>query len=181
MASTKIRALDAGIELVGTEGLRALTHVRVDDRAALPRGSTSNWFRTRDALFSGVIDHIVDREMAAVTARAPVTAAELVEQLAALVEFTTGENRTLTTARLALFMEASHNPTLRQSVAAGRAAMEASMHAVLQRLGVGESHRVAAAAAIMACAEGQILHRIARGDTSDPRPTFDVVVRGALG
>lgn len=30
-----------------------------------------------------------------------------------------------------------------------------------------------AANAVMACTEGLILHRIARGDDTDPRPTFD--------
>jgi hypothetical protein len=61
VASTKVRALDAAIELLGTEGLRALTHVRVDLRAGLPKGSTSNYFRTRAALLltasSGVSCH----------------------------------------------------------------------------------------------------------------------------
>ncbi|WP_331458001.1 hypothetical protein [Rhodococcus opacus] len=31
-----------------------------------------------------------------------------------------------------------------------------------------------------ACAEGLILHRIAREDTTDPRPAFELVVRAAL-
>jgi hypothetical protein len=69
MTATKVRVLDAAIDLVGTEGLRALTH---------------------------------------------------------LFEFTTGVNRTLTTARLVLFMEASHNAALRDALTRGRAAMEAT-------------------------------------------------------
>ena len=40
----------------GTAGLRALTHNRVDERAALPRGSTSNYFRTREALILGIVE-----------------------------------------------------------------------------------------------------------------------------
>lgn len=40
---------------------------------------------------------------------------------------------------------------------------------------------VAAAAAIAACFEGLILHNIARHDGADPRPTFDLVLRAALG
>ena len=40
---------------------------------------------------------------------------------------------------------------------------------------------VAAAAAIAACFEGLILHNIARHDSADPRPTFDLVRRAALG
>ncbi|MFA4841474.1 MAG: TetR family transcriptional regulator, partial [Agrococcus sp.] len=59
MATTRDRIAAAAIELLGTEGLRSLTHRRVDDRAHVPVGSTSNHFRTRAALLEGAIDGIV--------------------------------------------------------------------------------------------------------------------------
>ena len=40
------------------EGVRALSHARVDERAGLPPGSTSNWFRTRRALLGGVVARV---------------------------------------------------------------------------------------------------------------------------
>ena len=55
---TKVRVLEAAVELLGTEGLRALTHARVDAQAGLPKGSTSNYFRTRAQLLIGVNDWI---------------------------------------------------------------------------------------------------------------------------
>ena len=61
MTSTRTRALDAAIELLGTKGLRALTHARIDERAGIPRGSTSNYFRTRAQLVTGVSDWIGER------------------------------------------------------------------------------------------------------------------------
>ena len=67
MAAIKTRAVEAAVELVGTEGLRALTHARVDERAGLPKGSTSNYFRSHQALLSGVVDGIVDRELPSVS------------------------------------------------------------------------------------------------------------------
>lgn len=179
MTSTKARALDAAVDLVGTEGLRALTHARVDERAGLPKGSTSNHFRTRAALLSGVVDWIVEREMSEVSAFSPASATDFVDALCALFEYSTGANRTLTTARLVLFMEASHNSALREAVSRGRAAMESSVVSVLARLGAHDPQ--VAAAAVMACAEGLILHRIARRHDTDPRPTFDLVVKAALG
>jgi DNA-binding transcriptional regulator YbjK len=180
MTSAKTRAVDAAIDLVGTEGLRALTHVRVDERAGLAKGSTSNYFRTRAALFSGVVDRIVEREMPGVgAASAPCSAAELVDGMCGLIEYTTGPNRTLTTARLVLFMEASHNPAIREAISRGRAAMASSATDALARLGARDP--LAGAAAVMACAEGLILHRIARHDDSDPRPAIALVVRAALG
>jgi hypothetical protein len=56
--------------------------------------------------------------------------------------------------------------------------MEATVIPALAELGAGNPR--AAAAAIAACSEGLILHKIARHDDTDPRPTFDLVVRAAL-
>jgi len=90
VASTKVRALDAAIELLGTEGLRALTHVRVDLRAGLPKGSTSNYFRTRAALLTGVVDRILERELPLVGATfTPTSADDLVEALCGLFAYLT--------------------------------------------------------------------------------------------
>ena len=57
-ATTRERALEAAVELLGSQGVRALSHARVDDRAGLPAGSTSNWFRTRRALHA-VAEHVL--------------------------------------------------------------------------------------------------------------------------
>lgn len=68
MSSLRDRTLDAAIRLLETQGLRALTHRRIDEKAQLPPGSTSNYFRTRDALLTGVADAILERELAGVGA-----------------------------------------------------------------------------------------------------------------
>jgi DNA-binding transcriptional regulator YbjK len=176
---TKTRALDAAIELVGTEGLRALTHARIDERAGLPRGSTSNYFRTRSALLAGVVDAIVARELPQVGAAfLPASAGELVDSLCGAFEYLTGPNRVVTTARLILFMEASHNAELREALSRGRAAMESAITPSLARLGAADPRT--GASTVAACAEGLILHRIARHDTTDPRPILELVVRAAL-
>ena len=56
--------------------------------------------------------------------------------------------------------------------------MEALGVVALARLGAREPHT--AGIAIAACFEGLLLHRIARHDPTDPRPTFELVVRAAL-
>ncbi len=180
MASTRERALDAAVELLGTEGLRALTHGRVDERAGIPRGSTSNWFRTRAALLAGVADWIVQQELRGVDVitTPPASVEEFVDGLSAGIEHLTGRNRTTTAARLVLFLEANSDPVLRESLTRGRAVIEPRMIGTLARLGARDP--ATGAAAVMACAEGIILHRIARGDTSDPRPALAAAVRGAL-
>jgi DNA-binding transcriptional regulator YbjK len=179
MTPIRERALAAAIELLATGGLRALTHTRVDERAALPKGSTSNYFRTRDALLLGVADWILLQEIrpvhAAFTPRSP---ADLVDAMCTLLEVTTQQNRDLTAARLVLFLEASHHAALREALTRGRATLEADIVSALGELGARDPY--AAAGTIAACFEGLLLHRIARNDSSDPRPIFETVVRGAL-
>ena len=179
MTSTRERALTAAVELLGTSGLRALTHARVDRHAELPPGSTSNWFRTRSALLAGVADWIAREELSEGQPTFELSSADdLVNAVGGLIEFLTGPRRVTTAARLVLFLEASHDQELREALARGRAAMEAAVTATMSRLGARDAG--VAAAAVMACSEGMILHRIAREDSSDPRPMLSVVVRGAL-
>ncbi len=176
----KLRVLKAAVELLGTEGLRALTHARVDDQAGLPKGSTSNYFRTRAQLVTGVSNWISERELAEADemVTAPRSPADLVETLAIGIDFLTGPNRSMTAARLTLFMEASHNADIRAGLSQTRNAMEHSIVAAMARLGAADPY--SAGLALMACSEGIILHRIARHDDTDARPLLELVVAGAL-
>ena len=55
MSGKRERVLDAAIEVLGTRGLRGLTHRAVDEVAGIPQGSTSNYFRTRESLLEAVV------------------------------------------------------------------------------------------------------------------------------
>jgi DNA-binding transcriptional regulator YbjK len=179
MTPIRERVLTAAIDLLAAGGVRFLTHARIDERADLPKGSTSNYFRTRAALIEGVTDWIVEQERRPVSvAFVPRAPAELVDAMCALLEVTTRQNRALTTARLMLFVEASHNAVLREALSRGRATLADGVVAALAEMGARDPR--AAAEAIAACFEGLILHRIARHDYSDPGPVFAAVVRGAL-
>ncbi|MFI5780060.1 TetR/AcrR family transcriptional regulator [Nocardia sp. NPDC051570] len=63
--------VDAAIDLIAGQGLRALTHRALDTALGLPPGSVSYYFRTRRALLEGVVDRIAERS------RADFAAAEL--------------------------------------------------------------------------------------------------------
>ena len=179
MATARERALDAAVELLGTEGLRALTHARVDARAGLPKGSTSNHFRTRRALLSGVMDHLVDLQLQEVGgAVEAVTADDLVDRLCTLLEHATGPGRVVTTARYALFVEAGHHPDLREPLARGRATVEEPLVLALAGLGVRDPR--AATAVVVPCLQGLLLRRISRLDDADPRPVVSRVVQAVL-
>ncbi|PKV78195.1 TetR/AcrR family transcriptional regulator [Nocardia fluminea] len=63
MMSTNRRAriVAGAIELIATRGIRALTHRALDTQLDLPAGSTSYYFRTRQALIEAVADAITTR------------------------------------------------------------------------------------------------------------------------
>lgn len=95
MTDKRTTVLDAAIELLGTEGLRALTHRRVDSIADVPAGSTSNYFRTRQALVEGVLDRLLERDrvdvaaLAGAASAAPRDERELEDLLCGYVLFAT--------------------------------------------------------------------------------------------
>jgi AcrR family transcriptional regulator len=114
-AATRERALEAAVELLGAEGVRALSHARVDERAGLPPGSTSNWFRTRRALLGGIVDWIAERERADFDPSALATLSgvdELIDGLCAVIELQSGPFAARTRARYALFLELADDPEL---------------------------------------------------------------------
>ncbi len=179
MVPVKARALDAAIDLLGTSGLRALTHARIDEHGSLPKGSTSNYFRTRPALLAGVAEEIVRRDVTTVSDGLKLeTPDDLIDILCGLLAHNTGPGRTLTTARLILFLEASHDPSLRAILDQGRAAMASIAIVALATLGAPSPH--AAATALMSCVEGLTLHRITSHDTTDARPAIELVVHAVL-
>ncbi|GAA2032158.1 TetR/AcrR family transcriptional regulator [Catenulispora yoronensis] len=51
---------DAAIAVVAEDGMRALTHRAVDVRAALPIGTTSAYFRTRQALLTALVRRLAE-------------------------------------------------------------------------------------------------------------------------
>lgn len=55
------RLADAGLSVLAQEGARGLTHRAVDRFADAPLGTTSNYFRSRDALISGLVQRIGER------------------------------------------------------------------------------------------------------------------------
>ena len=114
-AATRQRALEAAVELLGANGVRALTHARVDERAGLPPGSTSNWFRTRRALLAGVVDWIAEHERTDFdpAAMPAITGLDgLIEGLCAMAKVQTGPFAARTRARYALFLELAGDPEL---------------------------------------------------------------------
>ncbi|PZU36358.1 MAG: TetR family transcriptional regulator [Microbacterium sp.] len=181
MATTRERALDAALDLVGEQGIRALTHARVDERAGLPKGSTSNWFRTRAALIAGLITAIAEGERSD-AARGPRprprTPGELVDMLCRFIEVETGESAARTRVRLALSLEASLDPDLIEPLVRQREVFVDWMADLLRD--VGAQHPVPAARFLLAAGNGITFHRLTVDPDAQIRPVIERAVRACL-
>ena len=181
MASTRDRALDAALALVGEQGIRALTHARVDERAGLPRGSTSNWFRTRDALVAGVVTFLAESERAdAAASDLPSidSVDHLIEAMTGMITAQTGPFVARTRARYALFLEGAGNDELLAPLLAQRAAFVAWTTALLTRIGAHDPDD--AVRTLMAAADGIVLHRVTVDPDAAIRPIIARTVRACM-
>ncbi|MEV0648584.1 TetR family transcriptional regulator [Phytomonospora sp. NPDC050363] len=118
--------LDAAIDVLADEGARGLTFRAVDVRAAVPAGTTSNYFASRDALLQQAGEHIYGRfapgpEQEAAYAQAPpdretirASMHELLKRVAA--------DRNGYLALLELRLEATRRPHLRATLTTTTAA-----------------------------------------------------------
>jgi DNA-binding transcriptional regulator YbjK len=165
------QALDTALTVLAERGARGLTHSAVDRRGGLPPGTTSNHFRSRDALLAGVLEHLAAREMATVAAVAARASAEptmtaFVGEVAAMVEHLLGPGRTQTLARHAVFLEAAWRPELRGALLAATAGFWAVLEQRLASLGAGSP--TAGARTLLACIDGVLVDQLIR-----PQPGFD--------
>ncbi|WP_425307471.1 hypothetical protein AADG42_01490 [Ammonicoccus fulvus] len=109
MSDRRRQIADAGLAILAERGLRGVTHRAIDSAAGLPTGSTSNVFRTKQALIDGLVARLVELDLAALEGNAvpdlsspAALAAQIARQSAAL---THPPMDTLTRARLQLALD----------------------------------------------------------------------------
>ncbi|MDO3649243.1 TetR/AcrR family transcriptional regulator [Nocardia mangyaensis] len=173
MISQRDRVLDAAIEVLGTRGSRALTHRAVDEAAGLPTGSTSNYFRTRDALLCGLADRLEQRDHADWAALnrepAPATVDHLVDGLALFLTHTTTTDRVRTRARLALFGEAPTVPVLHDALHRAHHRLRDWAVDMAAQVGIAPGDT----AILVDYLDGAVVHRLGGFErVTDPRPAL---------
>lgn len=180
--------LDAAIQVLGTRGMRQLTHRAVDEQAGVPPGSTSNHFRTREALLSGVLDRILEQEIAGWNRVAetmapdetvprdktvlrdktvPLDEDRFVAVLGSLVDHLSSRDRVLTLARLAVFAEAATNPALQRRIGEAQRRLLTWAAPLAAGLGLREPRQLKA---LLALIDGLLVNQFA-----NPDPEFDAV------
>ena len=177
------RLLDAAIEVLGSSGMRQLTHRAVDAAAGLPMGSTSNRFRTREALLVGVLRRILERETAAWTRLATGISVTSLEALATVIgrllkEQTEG-GRELAQARRTVFVEAVNQPPLSKEIKRAQQELTSWMAPLLADLGLSDpSSHVRHLLALM---DGLVGNQLATSTPDfDPGTAVSALLRGLV-
>jgi AcrR family transcriptional regulator len=116
----RAQILDAAIAILADVGVGGLTHRQVDDRAGLPAGTTSNYFRTRQALLEATAARTVDLHWQRVEALqdaigplTPFTPEGVKALMTRMISDPDEQARRYTLARFELFMEGTRRPELR--------------------------------------------------------------------
>lgn len=172
--ATPRRLLAAALELIQEDGLQAVTHRTVEERAGVARGSTRYHFGSREALLEAVLGYVAELDLATI-ARA-VEAVGGPDGLAALDA--AGQNRAmqamaaamleapeLSLARFELYLYAARRPALAGAMARWREAFVALGAPHLTAAGSGNG--AAAARLIAASMDGVLLHAL-----SCPHPDY---------
>src|SRR5216117_3810529 len=150
--------------------MRGLTHRAVDRAARLPEGSTSYYFRTREALLFAALARLAELDAADVGELPELADVDgLATLLTALVRrlVTTGRERTV--ARYELSLESTRRPELRAKMVEYGSGFRAMAEAMLTAAGASEPRR--RGRALVAYVDGLVFDQVvgvgARLDDAD--------------
>lgn len=144
----------------------------MDRAAGLPPGTTSAYYRTRQALLTALVRRLValdQAELQEIGSRTPVprNAEELVAGIDAFVERRlTGEGRRRSLARYACALESVHHPELREILVPRENAGRRVVHDFLAAQGFADAE--ARTVTLLTCVDGLVFDRlVSRGSVSD--------------
>jgi DNA-binding transcriptional regulator YbjK len=172
-ADPRGRLLDAAIAVIDSEGMRGLTHRRLEDEAGLARGSARYHLGTNDQIIAGALEHAALRDLQMIegtlarlgldalsgsTASIPKMAGALISGLL--------ESPGTVRARYELLLEATRRPSLKAEAQRWRAHFVATTEVGLAAAGLDDPH--GAAVLLVAILDGLTLDAIITDRTSAP-------------
>lgn len=131
--------LDAAIRVTAANGVRGLTHRAVDIEGELPAGTTSNHFRSRQALTTGTFARLgeIMAEIIAGVGSAPIRSVEdLIVTIGGSLGMSLGPGRTIAAALAAMFTEAAIDESLHPTVLATNRLWWGAIERMLRDAGV---------------------------------------------
>lgn len=132
------RLADAALEVLAREGSRGLTHRAVDAQAGEPTGTTSRYFRTRDALLRALVERARDLHFAELD-RAPrggIAPDALVDHLCDVVVGAVTGSRARNLAMVEMLIESTRHPELKALMTQLREAQIELMRAIHRAAGI---------------------------------------------
>ena len=134
----RIQILDTAIDILCDDGVGGLTHRQVDSRAGVPAGTTSNYFRTRQALLEATAERTVELHWQRVeglqSAIGPLSRDGLKALMIRMLE-PDEQTRRFTLARYELFMESTRREELQPLVKELQAAAVKSATLIIEAAG----------------------------------------------
>ncbi|GAA3788811.1 TetR family transcriptional regulator C-terminal domain-containing protein [Streptomyces phyllanthi] len=158
---------DTAIGVLAEAGIRGLTHRAVDRAAGMPPGTTSAYYRTRQALLTALVRRLValdQAELQGIGSRTPVPQSpeELVAGIAAFVRRRlTGEGRRRSLARYACAIESVHHPELQEILVPRDNAGRQVVHDFLTAQGLVDAD--ARTITLLTCVDGLVFDRLVNG------------------
>lgn len=149
---------DTAIAVLAQQGARGLTHRAVDQAAGLTEGSTSYYFRSRQALLEAAVMRLEELDAADLPDREVVDLASAVDFASAVVWrwLTSGRQRQL--ARYELSLEATRRRELQTALTRSADRFRQVATEALRSVGAQQPRR--RAAELVACLDGLVLHQI---------------------
>jgi DNA-binding transcriptional regulator YbjK len=172
----------AGLRVVAAGGLRSLTHRAVDAEASMPTGSSSYYFRSREALVAACVERLVAidlEELAAVgLTERQMAVAELGALGAGLMWRWLHEDAHRHLARFELLLESRRRPHLRTELVRAGEQLRASMAALLTAQGAPDAAE--RARWFVACIDGMVFDQLVGVGAATPL-TYDELLAWATG
>jgi DNA-binding transcriptional regulator YbjK len=129
---------DAAIEVLAGAGIRALTHRAVDAAAKEPDGTASRYFRTREAMLVAVADRVKELRLKALDEIGAdgLDREGLADALVAGIRKAVTVDRAPQLAMVALFLESTHRPVLRDELAQIARAIQQTLERLCKQAGI---------------------------------------------
>jgi DNA-binding transcriptional regulator YbjK len=172
-ADPRGRLLDAALAVIDSDGIRGLTHRRLDDEAGLARGSARYQLGTSDQIIAAALAHValqdaqmIEGTLAKLGLDALAGGTASIPRMAAAMTSALLENPGALRARYELLIEATRRPTLKAEAQRLRARFVATTEVGLTAAGLDDPH--AAAVLLVATLDGLTLDAIITDRTTAP-------------
>jgi TetR/AcrR family transcriptional regulator, regulator of biofilm formation and stress response len=166
----RLLLLETTLEVIGRDGVDAVSHRLIAEKAGVPLGSTTYWFRSREEMLTEALAHFARSETATVAERLEAVASAsrdggteaAVDAICRLLAPQLGEGRWRTVAQYALLGEAARRPQLRPVVEEWNEAWWRALEALFAALGLGAGRLEARM--LLAMLDGLLVQQLAAPD-----------------